>query len=172
MESIDLTYRRRPGFSIKNAKIWVIPLHFRRFQWQFQWQIQENHQNFRQIWWLFIQLNSRLNSRQIWWHFLHLNFRRFLHFTIIFAKIGENLGENSIENQFRLYPQKILPSKVFKTVPHLKTLGVSIGAFIRIFITGSKSQPTIYYHKWPWHLMMVIRWNLTMLSSYPPVHYW
>ena len=68
------------------------------------------HQNFRQIWWLFIQLNSRLNSRQIWWHFLHLDFRHFLQFTIIFAKMGENSGENSIENLFRLNTQKILLS--------------------------------------------------------------
>ena len=75
---------------------------------------------------------------------------------------GENSGENSIPKDFT--------SKSFWTIPHLKTLGVSIVAFIRIFITGSKSQPTIY--KWPWHLMMVIMWNLTMLSSYPPVHYW
>ena len=92
----------------KIAKTWVIPLNFRRFEWRFQWQNQRIHSNFRQIWWHFLQLNSR----QIWWQFLHRNSRRF--FTQIFAKICENSVEKSIENQFCLHPQKILPSKVFE----------------------------------------------------------
>ena len=52
--------------------------------------------------------------------------------------------------------------KSFWTVPHFKTLEVSIDAFIRMLITGSKSQPTIYYQFCP-----LTRENAGIIGSIP-----
>ena len=94
-------YRRRTGFSIKkNAKIWVIPLNFVDFSEK----TQRFHPTFSSNFVTFYttEFSPKFSANLV--TFSSQKFPPFLQFTKILAKIGEN----SIENQFRLYPQKFL----------------------------------------------------------------
>ena len=66
--------------------------------------ISSNHRNFCQNWW---QKKHKIwwnYCHQNWWHFRHSKTHQFLQFTKNVTKIGENFGENSIENECGLLP--------------------------------------------------------------------